>query len=260
MVSACGVGWVTFDRAGQAIATMSEQTTPQIIAALSLSEQSATVAAEAPGLVSADNDAQRNTLHQSLTKQLDQIDARVEQLSAAGASNADQLRVSSRNMRDSINALNKLSSEQIQLAAHHHKLSRRADEAHKNILLALAPLIDDAVFNVVINSENVAEKTATAIKKMADEANKTAENADPAQIQRIAENIAENNRNAIASVATQDVELLKRLLDISRRRKPYVGHDRAGFKRVIDISTFLAWNESRRRRSYKKIAETHRRP
>jgi methyl-accepting chemotaxis protein len=150
-VLASVVGFVSYDRVSRSLGAIAEENLPAMSASLRLAKSSAEIASVAPALLAADDKQEREREIAAL--QADQRDLKqaIERLAAAPAGEAATapLRQASAAMSDNLARLAATVDRRQSLRDERLALTTRLRQTHASIAEKLAPLADDASFNLV---------------------------------------------------------------------------------------------------------------
>lgn len=160
-----GVALLVFSETDRAVHRVTEQSLPNVIAALKLAETSAEIAAAAPAIVASASQAERIETREALEQQEAVLGGLVDDIAAAGAAPGAvaALDVEAQRMRVALKRLDAAVARRIELSAARVAAVERMWAIHGQFLDALEPMIDDAVFEMVITGETVTGDTRTAI-------------------------------------------------------------------------------------------------
>ncbi len=162
-VSIVGAAVFAFQDVGKTLDVFAGESLPAITGSMSLAVTSANVAAMAPSLVSAANEENRaavrsriSTTMQSLRGQLETIPFRSEEERGGIADLADRLDASLTQLGNSVDEKENLSTKLDSALG-------RLSAIHQEFVSEITPLIDDATFNVQINSEDTVSNASSVI-------------------------------------------------------------------------------------------------
>lgn len=152
------VAWFAFVELGQHQRRITREHIPSITDSLRLARQSTLIAATAPALISAVDDAGRNRVMASLQQQAVALDGLIQHLAVGVSTAADapedqrlivQIRRGTGRLTGALDQLDQSVGRQIALRA---ELGARVDEAadlHRRLIEQLTPLLDDATLYLV---------------------------------------------------------------------------------------------------------------
>jgi PAS domain S-box-containing protein len=164
---ASAVAWYVFHDVDRAVRRVTTESVPGIIAALSAAQRSAEIAAAAPALMAIGSQEERVLEGAKLEERARALRALIDDLIA---SNVPQERtIALPNIEsettEKLKELNASVEKRLHLEAERQAVVRGLSAAHAGFLIALEPLIDDSVFNLVTRGEEV---TAESIKAITD--------------------------------------------------------------------------------------------
>jgi methyl-accepting chemotaxis protein len=158
-VAASAIAWVNFTTAGQTIEEITAKRMPTAIAALQLARVSAETAAIAPGLATADDDAERHSALSSLQEKEGAVQTLIGELEQAGhAAAVERLQPLAAEMSAKLNTLNTVVQDRIVLARQKTNYTNVLRLAHEKFLQVVTPLIDETSFGLVMSLQSVSEK------------------------------------------------------------------------------------------------------
>jgi methyl-accepting chemotaxis protein len=158
-VAASVVAWINFTGAGNTIQDITTRRAPSVVASLQLARVTANAAAVAPALAAADDEAARFELLNSLQEKEGAIQEQLAKLQDIGQTAASEtLQPLAAELSTRLNELNTAVQERIVVGQQkaHHVASLRT--AHEKFMQAIAPLVDETGFNLVIGLQSLAEK------------------------------------------------------------------------------------------------------
>jgi class 3 adenylate cyclase/phosphoglycerate-specific signal transduction histidine kinase len=164
---ASAVAWYVFRDIDRAVTRVTVESVPGIIAALSSAEKSAEIAAAAPALMAVSSQEERVLEEAKLEERARALVALIQNLISSNVPPEKTLALSKieRETTTKIKELNSAVEKRLRLEAERQTAIRGLSAAHANFLLAIEPLIDDSVFNLVTKGEDV---TAESIKATTD--------------------------------------------------------------------------------------------
>jgi class 3 adenylate cyclase len=163
-LAASVVAWISFVELGQLQRRITREHIPSITDSLRLAQQSALIAATAPTLVSAANEAERRHMMVALRHQQDIIVGLTNDLEKDAAQATDpgiprhlisEVRTASGDLFTVLDRLDQSVGRQLELRASLADRHGRAVEAHRRLIESLAPLLDDATLFLVTGYRNV---------------------------------------------------------------------------------------------------------
>jgi len=158
-LAASVVAWISFVELGQHQRRITREHIPSITDSLRLAQQSALIAATAPKLMTAADDAERRRAIDDLGRQHLALSRLIQDLSATLAMrppaaeeelpNLDEIRVASRDLSGVLGELDATVQRRLGLTSLLTERSQAVIEAHRRLTELLTPLLDDATFYLV---------------------------------------------------------------------------------------------------------------
>jgi class 3 adenylate cyclase/phosphoglycerate-specific signal transduction histidine kinase len=166
-VLASAVAWYVFRDIERAVTRVTAESVPGIITALSSAEISAQIAAAAPTLMAVGNQEERVREEARLAERARALAIHIKDLIASKVPPEKTLALSKIEQETTakIHELNVAVERRLRLEVERQAAIRGLSAAHANFLIAIEPLIDDSVFNLVTKGEDV---TAESIKSITD--------------------------------------------------------------------------------------------
>ena len=166
-VLASAIAWYVFRDIERAVTRVTVESVPSIITALSSAEKSAEIAAAAPTLMAVGNQEERVLEEAKLEEGARALATQVKDLIASKVPPEKTFALSKIGQETTakIHELNVAVEKRLRLEAERQAAVRGLSAAHANFLIAIEPLIDDSVFNLVTRGEDV---TAESIKAITD--------------------------------------------------------------------------------------------
>src|SRR6516164_9735599 len=160
---ASAVAWYVFRDIDRAVTRVTAESVPSIITALSSAEKSAEIAAAAPALMTVGSQEERVLEEAKLEERARALVALIKDLISSNVPPEKTLALSKieRETTTKIKELNSAVEKRLRLETERQATVRGLSAAHTNFLIAIEPLIDDSVFNLVTRGEDV---TAESIK------------------------------------------------------------------------------------------------
>src|SRR5215472_2223176 len=164
---ASAVAWYVFHDIDRAVRRVTAESVPGIVAALSAAEKSAEIAAAAPALMAVGSQEERVLEGAKLEERARALRALIDDLIASKVPQERTLALSNieRETTAKLKELNSSVEKRLRLEAERQSIVRQLSAAHAGFLIAVEPLIDDSVFNLVTRGEEV---TAESIKAITD--------------------------------------------------------------------------------------------
>ena len=163
---ACAIAWFVFARIEAAVTDITVRSIPEITLALKVVEVSSDITASAPAIESSETQAQRRQQKQVLDEAGADLAELIDQWNERGISPGIATRISDAAGRISaqISVVDLAVENRLTLQHRLRQMSKNLSQAHAQLLETLEPRIDDAVFDLVIHSENSNEAVVRALK------------------------------------------------------------------------------------------------
>ena len=134
---------------------------PATAVSLRLAEQASSLVSSGPRLMTAGTDKVRAEILADINKQEENLETGIAQLQALGVGNADDIEVSRKALAQRLQTLNQAVSNRISMSNERSYLASSVRAAHEALLIGLAPAIDDANFDLMMNAR---QEVAAAIE------------------------------------------------------------------------------------------------
>jgi len=170
-VAACAVAWLIFTTIERAVNRVTQESVPGMVEALALSKTVADISASAPALFASSNQGELAAERANLEREIDSFTEIAAALGRAGRYEEGERPIADAAV-DLLAALDGLAeSVETRLALKRRRESITADlhEAHTQFNETLEPLVDDAVFDLVITGEKVMADNTEAINNLVDD-------------------------------------------------------------------------------------------
>jgi class 3 adenylate cyclase/phosphoglycerate-specific signal transduction histidine kinase len=164
-VGASAVAWYAFTDVERLVTRISAESVADMVISLRLAEKSAELTATAPALIASRNEEERVREQKRLTQRLNELSALTEGLKAtsvADARRANLIEIEAK-IANELKALNGAVERRLRLSAQRETAIADLGAVHARFQDALVPLVDDAGFDVVTASEEVAANSKKAI-------------------------------------------------------------------------------------------------
>jgi methyl-accepting chemotaxis protein len=157
-----------FGQVRSALGLVTDRSLPAVSAALTLSAQSADVAASAPALAYATNDAERTTSASILKGKLGNITRTLELVKSADAPEELRKEAEESFMRlsDAMDRIDAAVKERLVLSAKRQTLTKSMTDNHANFLFIAQPAVDQAVMDMTMEFELVSRATGQGASEM----------------------------------------------------------------------------------------------
>src|SRR6516164_6409487 len=158
------IAWYVFRDIDRAVRRVTVESVPGIITALSSAEKSAEIAAAAPALMAVGSQEERVREEAKLEERARALVALIKDLTSSNVPPEKTLALSKieRETTTKIKELNSAVEKRLRLETERQTTIRGLSAAHANFLLAIEPLIDDSVFNLVTRGEDVTTESIKA--------------------------------------------------------------------------------------------------
>jgi methyl-accepting chemotaxis protein len=125
---------------------------PATAVSLRLAEQASSLVSSGPRLMTAGTDKIRAEILADVNKQEKNLEDGISQLKALAIGNADDIEVSRNALAQRLQTLNQAVSNRISMSNERSYLASSVRAAHEALLIGLAPAIDDANFDLMMNA------------------------------------------------------------------------------------------------------------
>src|SRR6201984_1738820 len=158
------VAWYVFRDIDRAVSRVTSESVPGIVIALSSAEKSAEIAAAAPALMAVGSQEERVLEEAKLEERARTLATLIKDLISSNVPPEKTLALSKieRETTTKIKELNSAVEKRLRLETERQTTIRGLSVAHANFLIAIEPLIDDSVFNLVTQGEDVTAKSIKA--------------------------------------------------------------------------------------------------
>ena len=134
---------------------------PTTTVSLRLAEQTASLVSSGPRLMSSGTDKSRGEIMDVIGRQERDVESGIAHLKALGVAKADDIEASQAALMERLNALNQTVSNRITMSNERSYLASSVRAAHEALLIGLAPAIDDANFDLMMNAK---QETGAALE------------------------------------------------------------------------------------------------
>src|SRR5215469_9552499 len=161
---ATAVAWYAFTDIDRSVTRITTESLVGMAASLRLAEKSAEIAATAPTLIASRNERERAQEQQKLVERLSELSAAIHGLKSgvAEAKLANVIEIEGK-IATELKALDSAVEERLRLGAQRETAVANLVALHAKFQGALEPLVDDAGFDLVTASEDLAAKSKEAI-------------------------------------------------------------------------------------------------
>src|SRR6185437_2504933 len=126
---------------------------PTTAVSLRLAEQASSLVSSAPRLMTASNDKIRSEIMDNIGQQEKKLESGIAHLRALGVKRADDIEVSSKALSERLHTLDAVITNRIIMSNERSYLASSVRAAHEALLIGLAPAIDDANFDLMMNAK-----------------------------------------------------------------------------------------------------------
>ena len=158
------IAWYVFRDIDRAVERVTVESVPGIITALSSAEKSAEIAAAAPALMAVGSQEERVSEQAKLEERARALVTLIDTLISSNAPPEKTLALSTieRETTTKIKELNAAVEKRLRLETERQAVTRKLSSGHADFLIAIEPLIDDSVFNLVTRGEDVTAESTKA--------------------------------------------------------------------------------------------------
>ena len=132
---------------------------PTTAVSLRLAEQAGSLISSGPRLMSAANDKTRGEIMEEINRQEKDLENGIARLKALGIAKANDIEASRKALKERLNTLDQAVSNRITMSNERAYLASSIRAAHEALLIGLAPEIDDANFDLMVNAKQEAVVT-----------------------------------------------------------------------------------------------------
>jgi class 3 adenylate cyclase len=198
------VAWYAFSEVDRAVTQITALSVPSIARAHAIAAEVAEITAVAPVLMASASQEGRAQARRALALTEEKLGALMEELSSAGVDQEAfaELRALQNETTTNLSNLDTFVERRLTLRVRTDAALERLATTHRQVLETLEPMIDDAVFETIINSEEITLDTADSMARLVD--------GGVAKAQRLLEIKAEANFTAgllaqVANVSDRDL-------------------------------------------------------
>jgi methyl-accepting chemotaxis protein len=153
------VAFYQFTIIGATTGEIVSRSLPATAVSLRLAEGANNLISSGPRLMGAGTDKVRDQILNEIKQQEQSLESGIAQLKALGIAGAETIDASRNALSDRLQALNQAISNRITMSNERSYLAASVRAAHEALLIGLAPAIDDANFDLMMNARN--ESAAT---------------------------------------------------------------------------------------------------
>ncbi|MEX0760444.1 MAG: HAMP domain-containing protein, partial [Tistlia sp.] len=169
-VLAGGVAWVTYGGVEAAYRETAQRSAPAMEQSLRLQVGATELAASAPQLAAAADDSERQVLAAALSARVYALDDRLGKLAQLGAAEETVGAVRSQVMRlsEAVETLDKAVARRLELAREFKRRAAEVDAAQGQVDALIAPLLDDASFELMLATELAGDELQDTLSGLID--------------------------------------------------------------------------------------------
>jgi PAS domain S-box-containing protein len=159
------VAWYVFGEIDHAVTRVTVESVPGTITALNVAEKSAELVATAPALMASDSQEERVQEQAKLEERARALVALINDLKASNGAPERTIALSNieQQITAKLNELNVAVEKRLRLEAQRQSVIRELSRAQASFVEGLEPFVDDSVFDLVMQGEDVTAKSASAI-------------------------------------------------------------------------------------------------
>jgi serine phosphatase RsbU (regulator of sigma subunit)/anti-sigma regulatory factor (Ser/Thr protein kinase)/phosphoglycerate-specific signal transduction histidine kinase len=164
-ISAAAIAWFAFVAIERSVERITAGSIPAMAVSLRLAEKSAEIAAAAPALMASADQVERVLAQTRLEERSKELAGLTQELEATGieSENVEALAEIQEQITAGLVALNAAVEERLRLNEQRKTASAGMAAAHGQLVEVLEPLVDDAVFNLIISGEDLTAQSTEAI-------------------------------------------------------------------------------------------------
>ena len=164
-VSAAVIAWYAFVTIERSVERITAESIPAMAVSLRLAEKSAEIAAAAPALMASADQVERVLAQTGLEERSRELAGLTQELEAAGIEpeTAEALSEIQEQITAGLVTLNAAVEKRLHLNEQRQTATAGVAAAHNELIEVLEPLVDDAVFNLIISGEDLTAQSTEAI-------------------------------------------------------------------------------------------------
>jgi hypothetical protein len=164
-ISAAAIAWFAFVAIERSVERITAGSIPAMAVSLRLAEKSAEIAAAAPALMASADQVERVLAQTRLEERSRELAGLTQELEATGIEpeTVEALAEIQEQITAGLVALNAAVEERLRLNEQRETASAGMAAAHGQLIEVLEPLVDDAVFNLIISGEDLTAQSTEAI-------------------------------------------------------------------------------------------------
>lgn len=133
---------------------------PATVTSLRLAEEASSLVSSAPRLMTAPDEKTRNEITNGIYRRAQGLDEGIARLRKLGIAAADEIDLTRNSLVQRLGALNQSVKDRITISGERYKLASSIRTAHEALLEGLAPVIDDANFDLMTNAKQTGMNAA----------------------------------------------------------------------------------------------------
>jgi methyl-accepting chemotaxis protein len=145
-----------FTAIGEITSDILSHSFPATVVSLRLAEEASSLVSSAPRLMTAVDDKTRLDTANSVGRQAKSLEEGITRLRELGIGTADEIDTTRKALVQRLDALNQAVKDRIIISNERRYMASSVRNAHENLLIGLAPAIDDANFDLMMRSKTVA--------------------------------------------------------------------------------------------------------
>lgn len=164
-ILATAIAWYAFVKIERSVDRITVESIPAMAISLRLAEKSAEIASTAPALAASVNQEQRISAQIRLEQRSEELASLMQDLKATGIElkTVEDLTTIQTDITARLSALNEAVRKRLRLKNQRGIASKEMAAAHSQFVEALEPLVDDAVFDLVISGEDLTTQSTKSI-------------------------------------------------------------------------------------------------
>jgi methyl-accepting chemotaxis protein len=172
-LGASGVALLSYSQIGQAVDVISRDSLPAMNVSLRLAQETAGITAAAPRLVNATSAKEAAAVETALQTQYTEMAQAIAAIANVSSESAHKIEKISQDLQSRLRQIAMSVQQRFALAAEREKAVAGVTAAHRALIEALAPLVDDAAFNLQVGLGSATDvkdiaKIEARLKQLAD--------------------------------------------------------------------------------------------
>jgi class 3 adenylate cyclase/phosphoglycerate-specific signal transduction histidine kinase len=164
-ILAAAIAWYAFEKIERSVDRITAESVPAMAISLRLAEKSAEIASTAPALVASVDQEERISAQTRLEQRSEELANLMHDLKATGIElkTVEDLRAIQADITRRLGALNEAVRKRLRLKSQREIALKGMAAAHGQFAEVLEPLVDDAVFDLVISGEDLTAQSTKSI-------------------------------------------------------------------------------------------------